>query len=366
MKSRLVKLAKAILPKYAQAMIRGAILRHGLWSKYRHDADLYWRYSNTNQKQLSRMNLRAMLIAQTHCIEKGLALTRPRIGFGERQVHELVESVREYMLRYGTDWATDSALDALLSYSIFNTEGGHSNDDLSCAIQHLVEAYCRNLPEMSNVATISCMREELLEARKFDFARFVATRHSIRQFTSESVDLTLIESAVSMAQTTPSVCNRQAWRVYAYSDTEAKMRILTQQTGNRGFGEQIAVLLVVACDLQCFFNSTERNQAWVDGGMFAMSLVLALHSLGLGTCCLNWCISETMGCGKLASSGIPESDAVVMMIGVGHPPERFHVARSKRKPLEETLIIGQAGKSESHQNAVDIKSDRFDTELVIK
>jgi nitroreductase len=363
MKARLVKLVKAILPKFARAMIRGVLLRHHLGAEYRRDAKLFWRYSNTNQQLLSHMNLRATLIAQTHCIEKGLALMRPRIGFGKRQVCELVETIPEYVRRYGTDWVTDAALDALLSYSQFNTKGGHVNFDLLCTVQHLKEICGRALPTVANGATIVCTREEVLEARKFDFAAFAASRHSIRQFTSDPVDFTLIEAAVSMALATPSVCNRQAWRVYAYSDAELKMRILSQQTGNRGFGELIAVLLVVACDLQCFSDARERNQAWADGGMFAMTLTLALHSLGLGTCCLNWCISGKAGPAALTSCGIPESDAVVMLIGVGHVPKRFHVARSKRKPLHETLIIGRAEASEAYRGDVRRKGDRCNADL---
>ncbi len=267
------------------------------------------------------------------------------------------------MRRYDTDWTTDAAIDALRSYTKFNAEGGHTNSDVLCAVQAAIETYGRITPYADDSATIACTRDEVLEAREFDFAKFVASRHSIRQFTSEPVDFALVEAAVSMAMSTPSVCNRQAWRVYAYTDAEAKTRILTQQTGNRGFGEQIAVLLVVACDLRCFFNASERNQAWVDAGMFAMSLVLALHSVGLGTCCLNWCISGKAGPAALASGGIPESDAVAMMIGVGHVPERFHVARSRRKPVKEALIVDCAELSQVGRSTAERNGDGHSVEL---
>ena len=361
--SRLRKLARAVLPRFARTMIRNTVLRHRLWSRYREDAELFWRYSNTNQRQSSRMNLRATLIAQTHCIEKALALSKPRLGFGERQVAELIQTVREYVLRYGADWTSDMALDALSSYSEFHTDGGHVNSELLGQVQQLTETCPRSRPDAAKGATVVYTREELLEARSFDFASFAASRHSIRQFTPEPVDVALIESAVSMALATPSVCNRQAWRVYAFSDPELKTRILSQQTGNRGFGDQIAVLLVVACDLQCFFNASERNQAWADGGMFAMSLLFALHSLGLGACSLNWCTSGKAGPAALACSGIRESDAVVMMIGVGHPPERLRIARSKRKSLDEALIADWAAPSGSRANVVKNEQDRCNDEL---
>lgn len=38
------------------------------------------------------------------------------------------------------------------------------------------------------------------------------------------------------------------------------------------------------------------------------------------------------------SSGIPDSELVIMMIAVGHLPDKFKVAQSPRKPLNEVLI----------------------------
>jgi nitroreductase len=124
-----------------------------------------------------------------------------------------------------------------------------------------------------------------------------------------------------------------------YSDPESKAAVLRHQNGNRGFGDQAAYVLIVTTDIQSFTSVGERNQAWIDGGMFAMSLIWALHSLGLGTCCLNFCVEKETDTALRASAGIPDAQAVIMMLAVGALPAEFAVAQSPRKRLEEMIVL---------------------------
>ena len=82
----------------------------------------------------------------------------------------------------------------------------------------------------------------------------------------------------------PSACNRQAWHVYHSDSDEVKLAVLKEQSGNKGFGDKIPNLLIVASDLKAFMPAEERYQHWIDGGMFSMSLVYAFHSLGVASC----------------------------------------------------------------------------------
>ena len=126
----------------------------------------------------------------------------------------------------------------------------------------------------------------------------------------------MIKKAISIAQSTPSVCNRQTWRTHVFLDKEQIKEILKYQNGNRGFGEDAAAILIVTASLPYFIGVGERNQAFIDGGMYAMTLVYALHSLGLGTCCLNLWVSQVwiLGCNEVAK--IPCDEVLIMMIAV--------------------------------------------------
>jgi nitroreductase len=140
--------------------------------------------------------------------------------------------------------------------------------------------------------TVELRREEILRRSKGDFLQCSLSRHSIRCFSGEPVDLSLINEAVRIAQTTPSVCNRQSSRVYIIQDESSKQAVLERQPGNRGFGHLADKILIVTSDLRAFSGMHERNQAFVDGGMFAMSLLYSLHYLGLGACALSWMVRK--------------------------------------------------------------------------
>lgn len=111
-----------------------------------------------------------------------------------------------------------------------------------------------------------------------DFRRFAESRYSVRNFSDEPVDTELIRQSLKIAEKSPSACNRQPWRVYVYKG-KRKNEILTLQGGTKGFTENIDTAILVACNLESYFVH-EMDLPFVDGGLYAMTLMFALHSLG--------------------------------------------------------------------------------------
>ena len=70
-----------------------------------------------------------------------------------------------------------------------------------------------------------------------------------------------------------------------------------------------------------------------------MSLIYSLHSLGMGTCPLNWSKNHDVDRRMRREARIADNEVVIMMIAVGHLPPEFNVARSSRNDLKETLVI---------------------------
>ena len=68
----------------------------------------------------------------------------------------------------------------------------------------------------------------------------------------------VLAGAVRVAQQTPSVCNRQAWRVHVYTSPEDKAEVLRVQNGNARFGHLAARILSVLVDTRSFVTSSER------------------------------------------------------------------------------------------------------------
>jgi nitroreductase len=366
--SEIATALRKIIPEPIKAVLRPAQrffhmligprrhLRQTLWHNFEYDAVRFWRHAALVRNNLSQANLRALLTMDSHRIEKGLTLSNPRQWFGKEAVGALLTNLREYLSCFGPDETTTIAVDSLSAYYRFHVAQGLDDELLLAQVRELdgtgQQGEC--VSERGGVLPIT--RTEIHAAGKIDLRHFLATRHSIRHFDSKSVDQNLISQAVAMAITTPSVCNRQAWKVYVFRDKVQKQEILFLQDGNRGFREEIDVLLVVTCDLQCFASVGERNQAWIDGGMFSMSLVLALHSLGLGTCCLNWSVTKEVDEQLRAMIALSESEVIVMFIAVGHIPKTLTVARSTRKLLDEVMVVKSSGNEVQHRG---VSSRRF-------
>jgi nitroreductase len=333
---------RAKLPKPVKRAARFAASYPGIYKRlldnYRYDLQRFLRASSVSGRFGTDGKLRAWIEADVHKIEKALALKDPRTGFGKPVVNRLIDSLELYAQAHGNAAPVPLALNTLEAYRRFHDARGAADQAMWARIEGL--ATRASAGEFCGGGVLHVDRAHVLARAERDLASFFEARHSIRHFAAEPVDPMLIERAVRMAQRTPSVCNRQASKVHVYSEPVDRQRVLACQQGNRGFGEQAQVALVVTVDLETFFSVGERNQAWIDGGMFAMTLVWALHSLGLGCCCLNWSVERERDAHVHEVGGIPDTEVVIMMIAVGHLPETLNVAQSVRRPLEEVLRRG--------------------------
>lgn len=271
----------------------------------------------------------ANLIKTAHVIEKGLCLPEPRVNFGEERIRQLCARLMEATrLTFGVNMAAN----ALQGYVDFHKDRGAT--PLPCCNTAL--AHMKKLKPVKGPALLRLRKKDVVAQGKAG-AQFLLARHSVRQFADRPVTPAEIEAAVRLAQTAPSVCNRQAGRVHAIYDRELMAKVLRYQVGNRGFGDTLGALLVVTVDLRSFLEPSERVQAWIDGGLFAMALLLGLQAQGLGSCCLNWSRNMPTDLALRRTLPLPPNESVVMFIGVGHLREEYVVARSARLPLEQVL-----------------------------
>lgn len=288
----------------------------------------------------SRENLRALITMDYHRIEKGLSLRDMRERFGADVLRRLERDIVAYERLYGRDETTAVALRALDQYC-------HVHEQRSCDVGEVRSMLDRIHAAAPGGAPVGCQaggtieleRSQLLASIPERAGDLITTRHSVRDFDDRPVELDSIRTAVAAAMRSPSVCNRQSWRVHVYREPAMRERVLALQNGNAGFRHRVDTALVVTSPVHAFVTAGERNQCWIDGGMFSMSLILALHAQGLGACCLNWSVERERDQELHRAAGIPLDEAVIMMIAVGHLPERFLVAQSPRRPLEEVLRV---------------------------
>lgn len=302
---------------------------------YGYDLLRYMRHSATVGPDLSRARLERRLIINYHRLEKALTLRNPRQGFGQKVATTLLRDVLQYIARFGCDHTVQVSFDVLNSYVLFHRSRGTELPELAAAVEELRSRF-PSKTQQGGIVELSS--SDLRLAARGTFADLVRARHSIRQFSSRSVDLSTIREAVELALRTPSVCNRQMWRVRAYAG-DWKDKLLALQNGNRGFGHEVPLLLVISGDLRYFAGSAERNQVYIDGGMFSMTLIYALHYLGLGTCALNLSIGRKTDRALRSLANIPAYEAFIMMIAVGHMEDSVPVTCSARRAVDDVFHI---------------------------
>jgi nitroreductase len=244
-----------------------------------------------------------------------------------------------YESQYGYDELVAIVVNVLTEYQAFNARHDITLPDLDATLDQYRERY----PQIGDVemgGTIAVTRGDIEKYADLDFEAFAQCRHSIRDYSDEPVAHDLIESAVRVAQKSPSVCNRQAPRVHVFTDKTEVDRVLSYQNGHRGFGHTIPCVMVITADLQSYYKPGERFQAWIDGGLFTMSLIFGLHAKGLGSCCLNWNVTKEDDRLMRTAVGIPDNEVVITMLAVGHLPDTLIVAESPRRPIDEVLTYG--------------------------
>jgi nitroreductase len=262
-------------------------------------------------------HLETQLTKDYHRVEKGLALAEPKRPFGAELLARMDTGIPGAPVGPFSNYAV-TARQALREWN-----QNHTIDDA------IAEPRKSVLWGPSEQPTLD---------------RLFESRRSVRHFAPEPVDESLLHHAIDLAANAPSVCNRQATRVHHISDPELAQRVLALQNGNRGFGH-VPTVLIVTTDLRLFAGASERNQRWIDGGLFAMTLVWALHAQGLATCMLNWSMNNSSTDRLRAVAGLEPWEDVITYIAVGNYPNEYRVARSPRRSRDEILIshTGTAG-----------------------
>lgn len=257
-----------------------------------------------------------------HRLEKSLSFRDRKCGAGRGAVDDLLEllSKRPKTSKFG--FHESIALNVL---DAFSKESG-----INYASQTLP---CENRADIERGGVMNLSSSHLRLGVLDDPEIFFFSRYSVRDFSEARVDKALVERAVRLALKTPSVCNRQGWGVYHTNDRKIIDLCLSFQNGNKGFGHEIPSLIIIAADLKAFDTAGERNQCWVDAGMFSMSLIYALHSLGVSSCCLNWSKTPFDDIRIRKVVPIKPHHNIVMMLGIGYPKENIKVCVSARRPL---------------------------------
>lgn len=170
-----------------------------------------------------------------------------------------------------------------------------------------------------------------------EFLRLSEQRCSVRTFLNQEVPKELLEKAVTAASQAPSACNRQPFRYVAATQGESLKKLANLPMGTVGYADGIPALLAVVGDLSAYPFERDRHVIYIDASLANMQLMLALETLGLASCSINWPDIENYEQKITKLLQLKPFERVVMLIAVGYPDPDALIPHSQKKTASELL-----------------------------
>jgi len=298
--------------------------------QYKRDINRYILHSNAFDSYSTQAKLEGFMSMLYHVIEKGLTMPETKMGFGKKVIYDLLYYLDLYDNRNydRNSLAYTQSISVLKEYVEF-----HKNQNYILENELLERVYSkqRYLPkDFIFQEQLSIDKNQYFSKHDSDFLQFSKSRRSIRHFSENPVKLSDLIECIEIANSSPSLCNRQPTRVKIVTAPELIEKSLNLQNGNRGFGHLTNALLIITSDLTVFQDLNERNEPFLNGGLFSMTLLYALHYKKIGACMLNWSANQERDTSLRNLIKIPDNESVLTMIACGYPPENFKIASSPR------------------------------------
>jgi nitroreductase len=278
---------------------------------------------------------RALLRRNTHRLEKGLIMRPRRETFAEGYISETVncfESSLKNLEASKTErkWASDvlseyfSVVQDTSTIKAAKSKYKEAQSITTSDIKYIPYPQ-KSLPECSVTYT--------------QLTDLFIRRRSVRWYIEKQVPMEEIERAVKAASLAPSACNRQPFRFYTTIDTDKASEIAQCALGTAGFSQNIPSIIAVVGDLSSYPSEQDRHVIYIDGALAAMQLMLALETLGISSCPINWPDIEDRE--RLLSKKLSLSyyERPIMLIAIGYADPEGGIPYSQKKTETEIIKI---------------------------
>lgn len=288
-----------------------------------------FKYDSSVKKALDS-NDKYKILKTAHRIEKGLLIENPRPMWGWEKANSLVDMLAKKMRRMGSNVSSAekagfSALRSFIDYKM--TSEGRERSHLNSLMEKIKEKHLTDLLGKYDCGgTSALLKNDVI----FDgdeilhFERLFRTRHTIREFSTEPIDVKKIEKAIELANKCPSACNRQPFKAYLVSGS---VRRKIDGSIYYNADKHIIITGVVSA-----FERDEYNDWIVNASIFAGYLTLSLHVYCIACCPMRVDLLERS---KYYSKirefcNIPEDERIILEMPIGNYKDNFSVAVSAR------------------------------------
>jgi nitroreductase len=287
------------------------------------------RYYQEEQSDLSSVYL---LRRNIHRIEKGLIMRPRRSVFAADYVGTTVDSFSR--LAEASDGNGRGSCELEWAEDVLGTYFEIAGSDPS--IDSARSKYRRTIASAGTPARVPFHRDlsKSPPVEYKDLLALAARRRSVRWFEQKQVPRELIDQALQVAVQAPSACNRQPYHFRIFDTPELVRRIAAIPMGTQGFSDNFPAISVVVGEQKAYFNERDRHVIYIDAALASMSFILALESVGLGSCCINWPDMEPHESRMKAELNLSADERVIMLIAIGYPDPDGMVPYSQKRSIE--------------------------------
>ena len=168
-----------------------------------------------------------------------------------------------------------------------------------------------------------------------DFYKLTRYRRSVRWFLDQRIPRDLVDKAVLAASQAPSACNRQPFQYFIIDDPDLLKTVSTLPKGIKGYAEGIPMLMVVVGNLDAYFDERDRHVIYIDASLANMTLMLALETMGLSSCPINWPDIESLEQEMEQVLDLKKHQRPLMCMAIGYPDPEGMVAFSEKRNLDQ-------------------------------
>ena len=271
----------------------------------------------------------SMLRRNIHRIEKGLIMKNKRSFFAEGYIDktlsilEDVSDLKDYS-REELQWAFQ------VLEEFFNECNG--SDVIETASKKFLKLQKKFIS--NDVEVFIPQKLKKYETGSINFSvlnEFMSNRKSVRWFRDEDVDKQKVIAAINSSTSAPSACNRIPYKFYTSFNKSTVKKIADCAGGASTFSHNIPCIMAITGDLSFYEYERDRHLIYIDSSLAAMQLILALKSLGMHTCTINW--PDDSKKDKAIRKLIPlkKFERVTMLLAIGHGDLQEKTPYSQKK-----------------------------------
>jgi len=337
-KENIIKNLKGQLNNINYLSLEGKQKLKSLEREFLYDNNFYMLNEMNAPKDNKGNGIGYNLIFNTHTLEKGLSHFELR-PFGKKKIKIIIDLLKKQLdfENYERLFSFINGINSLREYKKVYEEHKWIYFPEYKEVSIFLAKY-EKIKEQKTGAYVMT-REELKKDYNIDYNKFIKSRHSTRNYKNMVLQIEDIKKAVNMAKYSASACNRQYIKVHYYPKGKMRQNVIDYSLGKGGLYLEGANTFIITFDVNGLAGKGERNQGYFNAGLFSTNFVNALHSLGIGTCFIQFAnpVEEEEKLKKL--NEIPSNERIAVIIYAGYYDDKSIFCVSPRKDLEEYLTL---------------------------